>query len=77
MVQTRVTLLLNLAATMLKLHDYPAAVAHCSSVIEVEPSNVKAYYRRAQAHLERGRDIDLADRDADRLLALAPMVKSS
>ena len=45
---------LNLAAAHLRLDDPKEALRHCNSVIELDPLNVKALYRRGQAHLKLG-----------------------
>jgi hypothetical protein len=39
---------LNLAAAHLKLRDWRAAATQAGKVLESEPGNVKALYRRAQ-----------------------------
>eukprot|EP00798_Chlamydomonas_sp_ICE-L_P010804 gene10804-16953_t len=41
---------LNLAAVGLKLKDYKEVKSNCAKVLEMEPSNMKALYRRAQAY---------------------------
>lgn len=41
---------LNLAACYSKLGDYGSCVKCCSEVLEIEPRNQKALYRRGQAH---------------------------
>ena len=51
---------LNYAATKLKLGDYSVVVRECTDVLNDDPNNVKARYRRAQALLRRGRDADKA-----------------
>jgi len=40
---------LNLAAVELKLQQWKEAHNHAGKVLEMDPSNVKALYRRAQA----------------------------
>lgn len=45
----RVSCLLNIAASKLKLRQFSDAKVACDSVLELDPSNVKALYRRAQA----------------------------
>lgn len=50
--EVQIPSLLNLALCYLKLgRDINNAVLHCSSVLQIEPGNIKALYRRAQAHL--------------------------
>ena len=48
----RKTCQLNLAAVHLKTKDFKKVVENCSKVIEIDGSNVKALYRRAQAYCE-------------------------
>lgn len=43
------SLYLNLASAAHKEKDYPTAIKACGCVLELDPSNVKALYRRAQA----------------------------
>ena len=50
-VSVRAAALLNLAACHLKLGQYDHVVRNCSKVLEVEPGNVKGWYRRAKALL--------------------------
>ncbi|CAI5970861.1 unnamed protein product [Closterium sp. NIES-64] len=62
---------LNEAACQLKLKDFPAAVKLTSKVLELEGSNVKALYRRAQAYMGT-EDYDLAEWDVKKALDLDP-----
>ncbi|CAI7872926.1 unnamed protein product [Closterium sp. NIES-53] len=62
---------LNEAACQLKLKDFPAAVKLTSKVLELEGSNVKALYRRAQAYMGT-EDYDLAEWDVKKALDLEP-----
>lgn len=39
---------LNIAACKLKILDFRAAIESCSEALEIDPSNTKALYRRAQ-----------------------------
>eukprot|EP00397_Hematodinium_sp_SG-2012_P029299 GEMP01030932.1.p1 GENE.GEMP01030932.1~~GEMP01030932.1.p1 ORF type:complete len:404 (+),score=106.30 GEMP01030932.1:173-1384(+) len=46
-----ISLLLNAALMCLKIDSMAAfALAHCDDCLKLDPSNVKAYYRRAMAH---------------------------
>ncbi|XP_014240637.1 aryl-hydrocarbon-interacting protein-like 1 [Cimex lectularius] len=46
----KLPLLLNFAQCKLVLKEYYEVIEHCSSVLEFEPDNVKALYRRGKAH---------------------------
>eukprot|EP00048_Salpingoeca_helianthica_P008656 m.124987 g.124987 ORF g.124987 m.124987 type:complete len:616 (-) comp14660_c0_seq8:23-1870(-) len=45
----------NMAACNIKLGTYAAAVANCDAVLELDPTNAKAFFRRALANLEMSR----------------------
>ena len=45
----------NLAATQMKLLAYDQAIKSCDSVIKIQPNNVKALFRKGQA-LESKKD---------------------
>ncbi|KAE8676287.1 70 kDa peptidyl-prolyl isomerase [Hibiscus syriacus] len=62
---------LNDAACKLKLKDYKQAEKLCTKVLELESSNVKALYRRAQAYIHLA-DLDLAEFDIKKALELDP-----
>lgn len=64
---------LNYSACCLKLGDYPSVLTQCSEVLKRDPQNIKALFRRAQAYLRIGRDLELAERDLD---VLRSIVKS-
>ncbi|KAI8470001.1 MAG: hypothetical protein J3K34DRAFT_421882 [Monoraphidium minutum] len=80
----RKSVLLNLAAVELKRGSFREAQRHTSKVLETDPSNVKALYRRAQALvglqelLEAERDVkvalDMEPASAD-LAALSKRIK--
>ncbi|XP_058093441.1 70 kDa peptidyl-prolyl isomerase-like isoform X1 [Magnolia sinica] len=67
----KVTCNLNNAACKLKLKDYKEAEKLCTKVLEVESSNVKALYRRAQAYIQLA-DLDLAELDIKKALEIDP-----
>ncbi|XP_018325255.1 AH receptor-interacting protein [Agrilus planipennis] len=46
----KIPLLLNFSQCKLFEKDYYAVIEHCSTVLDSEPDNVKALYRRAKAH---------------------------
>ncbi|KAL8026878.1 hypothetical protein ABFS82_14G056200 [Erythranthe guttata] len=62
---------LNNAACKLKLKDYKQAEKLCSKVLELESTNVKALYRRAQAYMNMA-DLDVAEFDIKKALELDP-----
>jgi FK506-binding protein 4/5 len=62
---------LNDAACKLKLKDYKQAEKLCTKVLELESTNVKALYRRAQAYMELS-DLDLAEFDVKKALEIDP-----
>ncbi|KAK4409169.1 Peptidyl-prolyl cis-trans isomerase FKBP65 [Sesamum angolense] len=67
----KVTCNLNNAACKLKLKDYKQAEKLCTKVLELESTNVKALYRRAQAYMNMA-DLDLAEFDIKKALELDP-----
>ncbi|KAL6497851.1 Peptidyl-prolyl cis-trans isomerase fkbp62 [Orobanche hederae] len=67
----KVTCNLNNAACKLKLKDYKQAEKLCTKVLELESTNVKALYRRAQAHMNMA-DLDLAELDIKKALEIDP-----
>ncbi|XP_028790519.1 peptidyl-prolyl cis-trans isomerase FKBP62 isoform X1 [Neltuma alba] len=62
---------LNNAACKLKLKNYKEAERLCTKVLDLESSNVKALYRRAQAYIELT-DLDLAELDIKKALEIDP-----
>jgi AH receptor-interacting protein len=44
-------LLLNFVQCKLKLGDFYSAIEHATTILDTDPSNVKARYRRAKAHV--------------------------
>ncbi|KAL6848400.1 hypothetical protein ACP4OV_021694 [Aristida adscensionis] len=62
---------LNNAACKLKLKDYKEARELCTEVLELDSTNVKALYRRAQAHAHLV-DFDLAEEDIKKALEIDP-----
>ncbi|KAL3633408.1 70 kDa peptidyl-prolyl isomerase [Castilleja foliolosa] len=67
----KVTCNLNNAACKLKLKDYKETVKLCTKVLELESTNVKALYRRAQAYMTMA-DLDLAEFDIKKALEIDP-----
>jgi len=62
---------LNMAACHLKLRRYEEAKKACGEVLREDEDNVKALYRRAQAHLAT-KDVDDAVLDAKKVLLVEP-----
>ncbi|KAJ7961619.1 Peptidylprolyl isomerase [Quillaja saponaria] len=62
---------LNNAACKLKIKDYKQAEKLCTKVLELESTNVKARYRRAQAYIQLA-DLDLAEIDIKKALEIDP-----
>ncbi|XP_073139238.1 peptidyl-prolyl cis-trans isomerase FKBP62 [Henckelia pumila] len=56
---------------MLKLRDYKQTEKLCTKVLELESTNVKALYRRAQTYMHVA-DLDLAERDIKKALEIYP-----
>lgn len=67
----KITCNLNNAACKLKLKDYKQAEKLCTKVLELDGSNVKALYRRAQAYIQLV-DLDLAELDIKKALEIDP-----
>ncbi|KAH6765817.1 rotamase FKBP 1 [Perilla frutescens var. hirtella] len=67
----KITCNLNDAACKLKLKEFKQAEKLCTKALELESSNVKALYRRAQAYLNMA-DLDLAEYDIKKALELDP-----
>ncbi|KAK9099001.1 hypothetical protein Syun_026046 [Stephania yunnanensis] len=62
---------LNNAACKLKMKDYKEAANLCSKALKLEPTNVKALFRRAQAYMEN-LDLDLAALDLKKANEIDP-----
>lgn len=69
--QLKVTCLSNLAASQLKLKIFHYANTNCSKVLEADPDNLKALYRRGQALMFMN-DYDSARVDLERAQRLDP-----
>ena len=44
-------LLLNFVQCKLKLGDFYSAIQHATTIVDSDPTNIKARYRRAKAHV--------------------------
>ncbi|XP_026431576.1 70 kDa peptidyl-prolyl isomerase-like isoform X1 [Papaver somniferum] len=67
----RISCHLNNAACKLKLGDYVEASKCCTKVLELDPSNIKALYRRSQSYLET-QDLEKAEIDIKKALSINP-----
>lgn len=65
---------LNLSACQLSSENNRAVIENCSQVLSVQPTSVKALYRRATAHSTLG-SLDLAHQDLQLLSKLQPTDK--
>jgi len=62
--------LLNFSACQLKLKNYESVVEHCSEVLQNDPENVKAFYRRGKAYSLMNSKLELAKKDFNRLMEI-------
>lgn len=62
---------LNKAACYLQLGDPTSCLSSCNEVLQVDPQNVKALFRRGKAHFQRGENAD-AMRDLERVVEMDP-----
>lgn len=69
--ELKVACLSNLAASQLKLQIPHSAAKNCSKVLEADPNNLKALYRRGQALMFMN-DFDSAREDIERARRLDP-----
>ncbi|KNE54810.1 hypothetical protein AMAG_00761 [Allomyces macrogynus ATCC 38327] len=67
---------LNYALCSLKLSEYDAAAKQCTEILTSAPNHPKALFRRGLAHLRRGRDLELAERDFLAVLETGAMTRS-
>jgi hypothetical protein len=67
----------NYAACKLKQGDYTTVVIQCTEVLTHDPHNIKALFRRAQAHTRKGRDLEEAEADLTALRSLLCPAKPS
>ncbi|KAJ3364430.1 hypothetical protein GGF32_001954 [Allomyces javanicus] len=67
---------LNYALCSLKLGEHDAAAKQCTEILTSAPNHPKALFRRGLAHLRRGRDLELAERDFLTVLTTGAMTRS-
>jgi len=66
--------LLNLAACQIKLKSFSDCIITCSQALDVDTKNVKALYRRGQAHSGSG-EFEKAKEDLTEAVQLSPNSK--
>ncbi|KAM9381848.1 peptidyl-prolyl cis-trans isomerase D [Phaethornis superciliosus] len=69
------TCVLNIGACKLKLLDWQGAIESCSEALEIDPTNTKALYRRAQGW-QGVKDLDQALADLKKAHEIAPEDKA-
>ncbi|TRY70478.1 hypothetical protein TCAL_10314 [Tigriopus californicus] len=69
----KIPLLLNFAQCRLSENDYYPVIEHCTEVLETDPDNVKARFRRAKAHVGAWNP-DSAKEDFQRVIDLDPSI---
>lgn len=72
----KIPVLLNYAQCRLLDNDYYAVIEHCNEVLQLEPNNVKALYRRGKAHAGAWNP-DEACQDFQRAAELNPALQNS
>ena len=69
--QAQLRCLLNQSACSIKMEKWKDALEQSTKALEIDASNAKALFRRAQAHLHRA-DYDLAEKDLKHALEKEP-----
>ena len=72
----KVPLLLNYAQCKLLMKEYAEVIRHTSQVLEFDPSNVKALFRRGKSH-SASWDQEEAERDFKRVIELDPSLRKA
>eukprot|EP00933_Yihiella_yeosuensis_P035908 TRINITY_DN29566_c0_g1_i1.p1 TRINITY_DN29566_c0_g1~~TRINITY_DN29566_c0_g1_i1.p1 ORF type:complete len:577 (+),score=141.75 TRINITY_DN29566_c0_g1_i1:57-1733(+) len=72
----RIDCRLNIAACSIKLQDPSVAKEACNLVLQQMPENTKAFYRRAQSHIQQ-KDYLQACLDLQRLLDIDPTIEEA
>lgn len=72
----KIPLLLNYSQCMLLREDYAEVLRHTTTVLNVDPDNVKALYRRGKAHAASW-DRDAAEADFKQVVELDPSLSRS
>lgn len=71
LIDMKVPLLLNYSQCKLSLKDYYPVIEHCTEVMEHQPDNVKALFRRAKAHSGAWNPVE-AKADFEKVAVLDP-----
>lgn len=74
--QKKVPLLLNYAQCKLLMKEYTEVIRHTSQVLEFDPTNVKALFRRGKAHSACW-DEEEAKRDLEHVTELDPSLRKA
>ncbi|XP_013792571.1 AH receptor-interacting protein-like [Limulus polyphemus] len=72
----KIPLLLNYSQCKLLEKDYYAVIEHTTSVLQKEPNNVKALFRRAKAHVGAWNPVE-AHEDFCRIMELDPSLENT
>lgn len=72
----KIPFLLNFAQCKLLQNDFYPVIEHCTTVIDTEPDNVKAFYRRAKAHVGAWNP-KAAIHDFNKVIELDPSLQTS
>ncbi|KAI4503599.1 hypothetical protein M0802_001002 [Mischocyttarus mexicanus] len=71
----KVPLLLNYAQCKLLNKEYYSVIEHCTTVLKIEPDNIKALYRRGKAYIGTW-DEDKATKDLKKVTELDPSLQN-
>ncbi|KAG5895136.1 hypothetical protein JTB14_008570 [Gonioctena quinquepunctata] len=69
MEKQKIPILLNYAQCKLNEGDYYGVIQHCTAVIQSDKENVKAYFRRAKAHVQVW-NVEEAQKDFSKVIEL-------
>ncbi|XP_066250189.1 AH receptor-interacting protein [Euwallacea similis] len=76
--EQKLPILLNYAQCKLNIEDFYAVITHCTDVLKYDSNNVKAYFRRAKAHIGAWNPKE-AKEDLEKVMeldkSLTPLVK--
>ncbi len=72
----KLTLEMNIALCNFKLRKFSQSICHCDNVLQLDPKNIKACFRKAQCYYEQGQS-ELATREYMRILQWEPNHKET